>query len=181
VDEIERFIAGEEAATLPDSILTTVMFTDLVGSTQRASALGDRAWRELLGEHHAIVRREIARFRGEERDTAGDGFFATFDGPARAMRAGEAILERVEAAGLEMRIGIHVGECELHDGKPTGIAVNIAARVAAEARAGEILVTSTAHDLVSGAGLSFSQRGECELKGVSQPWHLFSLHRGEAS
>ncbi len=181
VDEIERFIAGEDLATVPDSILTTVMFTDLVGSTQRASALGDRAWREILGEHHAIVRREIARFRGEERDTAGDGFFATFDGPARAMRAGEAILERVEAAGLEMRIGIHVGECELHDGKPTGIAVNIAARVAALGRAGEILVTSSAHDLVAGAGLSFSQRGECELKGVSQPWHLFSLHRGEAS
>jgi class 3 adenylate cyclase len=174
-DEIERFVAGEEAPTVPESILTTVMFTDLVSSTERASALGDRAWRDLLRQHHALVRRELARFRGEERDTAGDGFFATFDGPARAMRAGQAIIKAMQGLGLDMRIGIHVGECELHDGKPAGIAVSIGARVAAAARPGEVLITSTAHDLVAGADLEFKERGEHELKGVSAPWKLYSL------
>jgi class 3 adenylate cyclase len=174
-DEIERFMAGEEAPPVPESILTTVFFTDLVGSTERASALGDRVWRDLLRDHHALVRRELARFRGEERDTAGDGFFATFDGPARAMRAAQAIIEGVGRLGLDMRIGIHVGECELHDGKPAGIAVSLGARVAAAARPGEILVTSTARDLVAGAGLNFSERGDYELKGVPGSWKLYSL------
>jgi class 3 adenylate cyclase len=174
-DEIERFVAGEVAPTIPESILTTVMFTDLVSSTERVGALGDRAWRDLLSEHHTLVRRELARFRGEERDTAGDGFFATFDGPGRAMRAGQAIIEGIRALGLDIRIGIHVGECELHDGKPTGIAVSIAARVAAGAQPGEILVTRTARDLVAGAGLEFAERGEHELKGVPGTWHLYRV------
>ena len=115
-EEIERFVAGEEAPPVPESVLATVMFTDLVGSTERASRLGDRAWRELLTQHHALVRRELGRFRGEERDTAGDGFFATFDGPARAIRAGQAIITGLSELDLEARIGIHVGECELHEG-----------------------------------------------------------------
>jgi class 3 adenylate cyclase/pimeloyl-ACP methyl ester carboxylesterase len=173
-DEIERFVAGEQAPAVPESVLTTVLFTDLVGSTERASALGDRAWRDLLAAHHALVRRELARFRGEERDTAGDGFFATFDGPARAIRAGESIVDGVHELGLDLRVGIHVGECELHDGKPAGLAVNIGARAAAEAAAGEILVTSTVRDLVAGTGLAFEDRGERELKGVPGTWRLYA-------
>lgn len=175
VDEIERFVAGERAPVVPQSVLTTVMFTDLVGSTDRARALGDRGWRDLLGQHHAIVRRELARFRGEERDTAGDGFFATFDGPARAIRAGQAIVTGVEPLDLRVRVGIHVGECEMHDNKPAGIAVSIGARVAAIAQPGEVLITSTVRDLVAGAGLDFTERGEHELKGVPGPWKLYAL------
>ena len=174
-DEIERFVAGEEAPSVPESVLTTVMFTDLVSSTERASALGDRRWRDLLSEHHALVRRELARFRGEERDTAGDGFFATFDGPARAIRAGQAIVTGMQRLGLDMRIGIHVGECETHDDKPAGIAISIGARVAAAAQPGEILVTGTVRDLVAGAGLDFEERGEHELKGVPGTWKLCAL------
>ena len=174
-DEIERFAAGEEPPAVPTSVLTTVMFTDLVGSTERATALGDRAWRELLEAHHAVVRRELVTFRGEERDTAGDGFFATFDGPARAIRAGEAIVAGLSTIGLEARIGIHVGECELHDGKPTGVAVNTGARVAALADPGEVLVTRTVRDLVAGSGLSFTDRGTHALKGVAGEWPLFAV------
>jgi class 3 adenylate cyclase/pimeloyl-ACP methyl ester carboxylesterase len=180
VDEIERFLVGEPAVEVPESILTTVLFTDLVGSTERASALGDRAWRDLLAAHHALIRRELSRFRGEEQDTAGDGFFATFDGPARAIRAGEAIVAGVRQLGLDLRAGIHVGECELHDGKPAGLAVNIGARAAAEAAAGEILVTSTVRDLVAGTGLSFEDRGEHELKGVPGTWRLYAAAEAAA-
>jgi class 3 adenylate cyclase len=175
VDEIEHFLAGEPAAEVPESVLTTVLFTDLVGSTERASALGDRGWRDLLSQHHALVRRELARFRGEERDTAGDGFFATFDGPARAIRAAQATVGGVRELGLDLRVGIHVGECEIHDGKPSGLAVNIGARAAAEAGAGEILVTSTVRDLVAGSGLAFEERGERELKGVPGTWRLYAV------
>jgi class 3 adenylate cyclase len=174
-EEVERFVAGEEAPAVPESVLTTVMFTDLVDSTQRATALGNRGWRRLLAEHHAIVRRELARFRGEERDTAGDGFFATFDGPARAIRAGQAMVEGLRGIGLDIRVGIHVGECELHDGKPTGIAINIGARVAAAARPGEILVTGTVRDLVAGSGLDFNERGERELQGAPGSWALYAV------
>ncbi|MDX6503552.1 MAG: hypothetical protein QOE29_677 [Gaiellaceae bacterium] len=179
-DEIARFVAGEEAVAVPTSVLTTVMFTDLVGSAERASALGDSAWRELLVAHHAVVRRELARFRGEERDTAGDGFFATFDGPARAIRAAESIRAGLRDLGLEARIGIHVGECELHDGKPTGMAVNIGARVMAEARGGEVLVTGTVRDLVAGSGLELVERGSQELKGVPGEWKLFAVGGGSS-
>jgi class 3 adenylate cyclase/nucleotide-binding universal stress UspA family protein len=175
VDEIERFVAGEQAPAVPESVLTTVMFTDLVGSTERAAELGDRAWRELLASHHALVRRELARFRGDERDTAGDGFFATFDGPARAIRGAASILTGLRGLGLDARIGIHVGECEVHDGKPTGVAVVIGARVGGLASAGEVLVTRTVRDLVAGSGLEFTDRGTHALKGVPGNWELFAV------
>ena len=175
VDELDRFVAGEEAAQVPESVLTTLMFTDLVGSTERAAEVGDRSWRDLLAQHHALVRRELARFRGEERDTAGDGFFATFDGPARAIRAGLAIVGGIRALGLEVRIGIHVGECELHERKLAGIAVNIGARIAAAADPGEVLVSRTVRDLVAGSGLGFEARGRRELKGVAGKWELYAV------
>jgi class 3 adenylate cyclase/pimeloyl-ACP methyl ester carboxylesterase len=174
-DEIERFVAGEKAPPIPTSVLTTVMFTDLVGSTRQASTLGDRAWRDLLATHHGLVRRELGRFRGEERDTAGDGFFATFDGPARAIGAARSIVSGLHDLGLDARIGIHVGECELHDAKPAGVAVSIGARVAAAAGEGEILVTSTVRDLVAGSGLRFDDRGSHALKGVPGDWRLFAV------
>ena len=180
-DEIERFVADEPAPEVPESVLTTVLFTDLVGSTERASELGDRGWRDLLAAHHALIRRELARFRGEERDTAGDGFFATFDGPARAIRSAQAMIDGVRALDLDLRVGIHVGECELHDGKPSGLAVNIGARAAAEAGAGEILVTSTVRDLVAGSGLEFEDRGERELKGAPGIWRLYAAADASSS
>jgi class 3 adenylate cyclase len=142
------------------------MFTDLVGSTERVAELGDRGWRDLLAQHHALVRRELARFRGEEHDTAGDGFFASFDGPARAIRAGHAIVAGLEELGIDSRIGIHTGECEVHEGKLSGITVNTGARIAAAAAAGEVIVSSTVRDLVPGSGLTFEDRGERRLKGV---------------
>jgi class 3 adenylate cyclase len=178
VDEIERFVAGEEAPAVVDSVLATVMFTDIVGSTERAASLGDRAWRDLLARHHALVRRELGRYRGKEQDAAGDGFFATFDGPARAIRAAEAIVRGVQDLGLATRVGIHVGECELHDEKVAGIAVNIGARVAAEAGANEILVSQTVRDLVAGAGIAFEERGAHELKGIPGTWQLFAPSGG---
>ena len=174
VDEIESFVAGDRPPVVPSTVLTTVLFTDIVGSTERARELGDRAWRQLLERHHALVRRELARFRGVERDTAGDGFFATFDGPARAIRCAQGILEGVEGLGLELRAGVHSGECELHEGKVAGIAVAAGSRVAALARPSEVLVSSTVRDLVAGSGVEFEDRGEHELKGVG-PWRLYSV------
>jgi class 3 adenylate cyclase len=173
-DEVERFVRGEQQLEVPESVLTTLLFTDIVGSTERAAELGDRAWRDLLERHHAVVRRELARFRGEERDTAGDGFFATFDGPARAIRCAQAIVERTRGVGLELRAGVHTGECELHDGKVAGLAVAIGARVAGAADSGEVLVSHTVKDLVAGTGLVLLDRGECELKGVPGSWRLYS-------
>ena len=160
---------------VPESVLETVIFTDIVGSTEHAARIGDRAWRELLSRHHAIVRRQLARFRGQERDTAGDGFFATFDGPARAIRAAQAIVDGVRTLGLEARIGIHVGECEVHEGKIAGLAVNIGARVASNAGASEVLVSQTVRDLVAGSGISFEDRGIHELKGIPGSWQLFAV------
>jgi class 3 adenylate cyclase len=180
VDEVERFVTGEEAPAIPDSVLATIMFTDIVGSTERATALGDRDWRDLLARHHALVRRELGRFRGKERDTAGDGFFATFDGPARAIRAAQAIVGGVQELGLETRIGIHVGECELHEDKVAGLAVNIGARVAANAGANEILVSQTVRDLVAGSGIAFADRGSHELKGIPGAWQLFAADSAAA-
>jgi len=174
VDEIERFVAGEEASDVPDTVLATVLFTDIVGSTERAAKLGDRAWREVLERHHALVRRELGRFRGEEQDTAGDGFFATFDGPARAIRCAQALVEGVRELDLEVRAGVHTGECELHDGKVAGLAVSIGARVAAAAGASEVLVSQTVKDLVAGTGLVLQDRGETELKGVPGSWRLYA-------
>jgi len=175
VDEIERFVGGESAPEVPESVLATVMFTDIVGSTERAAEIGDRAWRDLLARHHAIVRRELSRFRGQERDTAGDGFFATFDGPARAIRAAQAIVDGVRAIGLESRIGIHVGECEIHDGKVAGLAVAIGARVAAKADPSEVLVSQTVRDLVAGTGIELTDRASHELKGIPGTWQLFAV------
>lgn len=175
VDEIEQFVGGEKAPDVPESVLAAVMFTDIVGSTERVAKVGDRAWRDLLAEHHAIVRRELSRFRGQERDTAGDGFFATFDGPARAIRAAEAIVAGVQTIGLEARIGIHVGECEIHDGKVAGLAVAIGARVAAKAGPSEVVVSQTVRDLVAGTGIEFTDRATHELKGIPGTWQLFAL------
>ncbi len=178
--QVERFLSGREEAPVPDSVLTTVLFTDIVGSTERAAELGDRAWRDLLAQHHASVRRDLARFRGQELDTAGDGFFATFDGPARAIRCAQAIVANVGEIGLDLRAGLHTGECELHDGKLAGIAVSVGARVAAEAGAGEVLVSSTVKDLVAGSGIEFEHLGARSLKGVPDEWTLYAV-RGAAA
>jgi class 3 adenylate cyclase len=171
--EVERFLSGREEPPVPDSVLTTVLFTDIVGSTEHAATLGDLAWRDLLARHHASVRRELARFRGQELDTAGDGFFATFDGPARAIRCAQAIVANVGEIGLDLRAGLHTGECELHDGKLAGIAVSVGARVAAEARPGAVLVSSTVKDLVAGSGIEFEHVGARALKGVPGEWTLY--------
>jgi class 3 adenylate cyclase len=175
VGEIEQFVAGDSVPDVPQSVLATVMFTDIVASTEHAATVGDTAWRDLLVRHHAVVRRELGRFRGEERDTAGDGFFATFDGPARAIRCGQAILAGIEPLGVEARIGIHIGECEVHEDKLAGLAVVVGARIAAAAKAGEILVSGTVRDLVAGSGLQFADRGEPLLKGVPGTWPLYAI------
>jgi pimeloyl-ACP methyl ester carboxylesterase len=184
--EIESFLTGvweaggwEEAE--PDRVLATVLFTDIVSASERAASLGDRAWRELLERHHALVRRQLVRFRGKEVDTAGDGFFASFDGPARAIRCACAIVDSVRELGLEVRAGLHTGECELVEGKVAGIAVHTGARVAAHANPSEVLVSSTVKDLVAGSGLSFHDRGARELKGIPGEWRLFAVAGAGAS
>jgi len=155
-----------------ERVLATVLFTDIVGSTEKTAELGDRAWRELVERHHAAVRALLERYRGTEVDTAGDGFFATFDGPARAIRCARAIVEEVRPLGIEVRAGLHTGECETIDGKVGGMAVNIGARVGAAAEPSEVLVSKTVKDLVAGSGLVFEDRGEHELKGVDDRWRL---------
>jgi class 3 adenylate cyclase len=174
VDEVEEFLTGARPAPEPDRVLATVLFTDIVGSTQRAVELGDRRWRELLEAHNEAVRVQLDRFRGQEVDTAGDGFLATFDGPARAIRAAHAIQESVRRLGIELRAGLHTGECELANGKVRGIAVHTGARVASLARPGEVLVSSTVRDLVAGSGITFEERGEHELKDVPGTWRLYA-------
>jgi len=159
----------------PDKVLATVLFSDIVGSTARAAELGDARWRELLTEHHARVRAQLARYRGTELDTAGDGFFARFDGPARGIRCALAIRDAVRGLGLELRLGLHTGECEVLDGKVAGIAVAIGARVSALAAAGEVLVSQTVKDLVAGSGIGFDDHGPAELKGVPGEWRLYSV------
>jgi pimeloyl-ACP methyl ester carboxylesterase len=158
-----------------ESVLATILFTDIVGSTQRMSELGNRGWTEVLKQHHAAVRRQLGRYRGVEMDTAGDGFFATFDGPARAIRCAREIVESVRPLGIEVRAGLHTGECEINDGKVAGIAVSLGARVAAEAGPNEVLVSGTVRDLVAGSGLEFVDRGTRELKGVPGEWRLFAV------
>ena len=172
LDEIEQFLSGADAAE-PDRVLATLLFTDIVGSTARAAELGDRAWQELLHRHHDAIRVQIARFRGREVDTAGDGFFATFDGPARAVRCASAIVDAVRALGLEIRAGVHTGEIEQGRGSVSGIAVHIGARIAAAAQPNEVLVSSTVKDIVAGSGIVFTERGERELAGVPGTWRLF--------
>jgi class 3 adenylate cyclase len=153
-----------------DTVLATVLFTDIVGSTERVAELGDARWRELLERHHAIVRQHLGRFRGTEIDTAGDGFFATFDGPIRAIRCATAIAGSLREIGLEVRAGLHTGECDLAEGKVAGIVVNIGARIAAQAGPGEVLVSSTVKDLVAGSDLLFADAGEHALKGIPERW-----------
>jgi pimeloyl-ACP methyl ester carboxylesterase/class 3 adenylate cyclase len=181
VAEIRRFFQGIhdrgewDIVAEPERVLATILFTDIVGSTARLAELGDRRWRELLGQHHAIVRRQLVRFSGKELDTAGDGFFASFDGPARAIRCAVAITNAVKEIGLDVRAGLHTGECEVIEGKVGGIAVHIGARVASKADAGEVLVSSTVRDLVAGSGIPFVERGVAELSGVPGEWRLFAV------
>jgi class 3 adenylate cyclase/alpha-beta hydrolase superfamily lysophospholipase len=175
LDEIQEFLTGKRGVRDLDRNLVTVLFTDIVGSTERAGQLGDRRWRYLLDEHHAHVRRLLEAFKGVEVDTAGDGFFATFDGPARAIRCACAIRDGVREIGLEIRAGLHTGEAERRGTAVTGLAVHVGARVSALARPGEVLVTSTAKTLVLGSGISFGDRGLHSLKGVPGRWRLFAV------
>jgi class 3 adenylate cyclase len=172
---IESFLRDEAPPDVPDTVLATVLFTDLVGSTALSAELGDRRFRELLEGHHAAVRRELSRFGGTELDTAGDGFFATFGGPARAIACARAIVAAMTGLGLEIRVGIHTGECERVGEKLAGLAVNVGARVAAAAGAGEVLVSGTVRDLVAGSGFAFDDLGEHELKGAPGSWRLLRV------
>ena len=175
VDAVEEFLTGTISRPAVDRVLATVLFIDIVGSTERAAGLGDRKWRDLLGAYYALVRRELARFRGREVDTAGDGFFATFDGPARGIRCAGAIAAAVGSLGIEVRAGLHTGECEIVGEKIAGIAVHIGARIAALARPAEVLVSNTVRDLVAGSGLEFEERGHHTLKGVPGEWRLYAV------
>ena len=175
LDVIQEFLTGAQGTPDPDRSLATVLFTDIVGSTQKAGQLGDRRWGYLLDEHHARIRRLLERFRGSEVDTAGDGFFITFDGPARAVRCACAIRDTVRDIGIEIRAGLHTGEVERRGAAVTGLAVHAGARVAALAQASEVLVTSTVQMLVLGSGISFADRGEHTLKDVPGRWQLFAV------
>jgi class 3 adenylate cyclase len=177
LDDVEEFLTGRRPEAEVDRVLATVMFTDIVGSTEHASRVGDGRWRELLSEHHSIVRSELARWRGTEVKTIGDGFLATFDGPARAVRCAAEIVDEIERLGLKLRAGLHTGECELVGNDVAGIAVHIGARVMAEAEPGEVLASSTVKDLVVGSGLQFSDRGSHALRGVPDEWRLYALDR----
>jgi class 3 adenylate cyclase len=178
VDALLAFTRGEASPVIPESVLATVLFTDLVGSTERAAEVGDRRWRVLLQQHHASVRSELGRYRGTEIDTAGDGFFCRFDGPARAIACARRIVEGARDLGLEVRAGIHTGECELVGPKIAGLAVNIGSRVSGLASSGEVLVSGTVKDLVAGSGFAFDERGEHELKGVPGTWRLYAVADG---
>ena len=175
VDEVQEFLTGARPVPETERVLATVLFTDIVASTERAAELGDRRWRELLERHNGVVRRELDRFRGREVETAGDGFLATFDGPARAIRCARAITDAMGDLGLELRAGLHTGECELMGDKVAGVAVHTGARVAAEALPGEVLVSGTVKDLVAGSGLEFEDRGSHELRGVPGEWRLYAV------
>jgi pimeloyl-ACP methyl ester carboxylesterase len=172
--EIEEFLTGVRGVAESDRVLLTVLFTDIVGSTDRAVQLGDEQWRRLLEQHDELVRRYLARFGGREVDTAGDGFFAVFDGPARAVRCAQALTEAVRELGLEIRAGLHTGEVELRGDEVAGLAVHIGARIAAQAEPGEVRVSRTVKDLVAGSGIVFADRGEHELKGVPDTWELYA-------
>jgi class 3 adenylate cyclase len=173
--EIEEFLTGTRSRSDVDRVLATVLFTDIIDSTRKAVELGDQKWRELLESHHTLIRDELKRFRGREIDTAGDGFFAVFDGPARAIRAAVAIVDKLLKLGIGVRAGIHTGECDVMDNKLSGVAVHTGARVASLAGPGEVLVSSTVKDLVAGSGLRFGDRGVHELKGIPGGWQLYSV------
>jgi class 3 adenylate cyclase len=173
MEEIGEFLTGERPAVEVDRILTTLLFTDIVGSTERAASLGDQAWRSLLDAHDRTVREQLRRFRGKEITTTGDGFLASFDGPARAIRCALAINEAVRPLGLDLHLGLHTGECEVRGDDLGGLAVHIAARIGSLARPGEVLVSGTVKDLVAGARIEFVDRGEHQLKGVPGTWRLF--------
>jgi pimeloyl-ACP methyl ester carboxylesterase/class 3 adenylate cyclase len=176
LDEVERFVVDLEASEAQlDRVLATVLFTDIVNSTETAAELGDREWKGVLEEHHRRVRGQLARFRGVEVDTAGDGFFATFDGPARAVRCAQSIVHAVSGLGIEVRTGVHTGEVETIDGKVGGMGVVIGARVGASAGPSEVFVSQTVKDLVAGSGLVFEDAGEHELKGVPDRWRLYRV------
>jgi pimeloyl-ACP methyl ester carboxylesterase len=175
IAEIRALLTGQREAAVPDTSLVTLLFVDMVGSTERAADLGDRRWADLLAQYHAIVRRETGQVRGSEIDTAGDGFFLGFDGPARAIRCASSIISGVRALGLEVRAGLHVGELGFVGGKPVGLAVHVGARIGALAAPGEVLVSGTVRDLVAGSGLAFADRGTKSLKGVPDEWRLFAL------
>jgi class 3 adenylate cyclase len=173
--EIAQFLTGDQADVADDRVLATVLFTDIVDSTRRAAEIGDRDWRALLDAHDAVVRSQLARFRGREVNTAGDGFLAMFDGPQRAIRCAMAIRDAVQALGIQVRAGLHTGECEVRGDDIGGIGVHIGARVSALAGPNDVLVSSTLRDLVIGSGLEFEERGAYELKGVPGEWHLFAV------
>ena len=175
LDEVEDFLTGQRHVHEPDRVLATVLFTDIVASTEQAAKLGDRGWRELIARHDRLVRRELERYRGRPVKTMGDGFLATFDGPARAIRAARSIADGVASLGLELRAGVHTGELEVVGDDVAGMAVNIGARVSALAGAGEVLVSRTVKDLVVGSGLEFEDRGSHTLKGVPGDWSLYAL------
>lgn len=180
LNEIQRFLVAAQQPVEADRVLATVMFSDIVGSTERAVTLGDRSWRELLAQHHQVVRHELQRFRGHEVDTAGDGFLATFDGPARGVRCAARLVEALRPLGLDIRAGLHTGECEMVGNKVAGIAVHIGARVATAAQPGEVVVSSTVKDLVAGSGLRFEDRGVQTLRGLPEPWRLFKVEAQSA-
>ena len=177
MEATEGFITSLTRRGGSERVLATILFTDIVGSTELAARIGDAAWREQLQRHHTIVRRELARFRGRELDTAGDGFFAAFDGPARAVQAASAIRDALRPLEIEIRAGLHTGECEVSDNKIAGIAVSIGARISSLAAPGEVLVSSTVKDLVAGSGLQFEDRGEHRLRGIPEAWRLYALAR----
>ena len=174
-DEIEEFLTGVRPAPEPDRVLATVLFTDIVGSTEHASAIGDRKWVDLLAAHNELAKREIDRFRGRAVKSTGDGVLATFDGPGRAIRCAQAISSGVNDLGIKVRAGLHTGECELLGADVGGIAVHIAARVASLAGADEVFVSSTVKDLVAGSGIQFEERGSRALKGVPDEWRIFAV------
>jgi class 3 adenylate cyclase len=174
-DEIEEFLTGTRHPRQPERVLATVLFTDIVDSTRHAARLGDTAWRELLDRHNTIVREQLERWRGREVKTLGDGFIATFDGPARAVRCAQAIIAALAELGVEARAGLHTGECELLDGDVTGIAVHIGSRICSMGDGGEVLVSSTVNDLTVGSGLPFSDRGVHALRGVPGEWRVYAL------
>jgi class 3 adenylate cyclase len=175
IETIEEFVTGTRGLSEGTRVLATVLFTDIVDSTERAAAVGDQRWRSLLDQHHTVIRNELARFRGREIDTAGDGFFAAFDGPTRAVRCATAIRDAVRPLGIEIRAGVHTGECEYIGEKLAGIAVNTGARVLSCAAPSEVWVSGTVRDLVAGSGLSFEDRGARTLKGIPGEWRLFAV------